>query len=559
VNLSLPAVGSDTSDDQNVNLTGVFTDPNVANTVVTFNTPAGPMNVLLQDGIAPQTVANFLNYLAEGAYNNDVFHRLDTSPPVLQGGGFTFGTDPSSIVPISVNPAINNEFNATNADVAGTIAMAKQGGNANSATSQFFFNLADNSTTLGSSNNGGFTVFGKVLSPEDQRILNTLAAFPVKNESQTIFGVQFTAPGPKPTMTATSSLTGTQAKISVATTTNGSFPSIQAAQTITFSGKVTGGTFTLTLGTATTGPIKWSADKTTLASNIQKALNLLANTKVTVTSSTNPFNVFPVKDYKSSPFPANATASNFDLISSINKLVDSSDHLSFAITNNSNPSVVQASLNANDWVLLHPLATGSSTITVTATDDFGSTAQFNLTVNVPVAITSNFGPQTNLEGDTPTNLQATATDANSLPLTFAATGLPQGLNMSPGGLISGTIANNAHTNSPYTVVVTASDTSGSSASQSFTWTVNPVVTMTAVGDQTNNVGTNINLQVQGQDAKSNTLKFSATHLPTGLSIDSSGKITGKLTAKGTFDVTITATDTTNSAFSNTQSFKWTVH
>jgi cyclophilin family peptidyl-prolyl cis-trans isomerase len=383
VNMTHPSVAGDTSNDQNVNLTGLFTDPNLANSVVTFNTSAGPMNVQLLDGTAPQTVDNFLNYVAQGSYNNDVFHRLDTNPPVLQGGGFTFQTNPSKIVPVGVNPTIKNEFNAAHPDVAGTIAMAKQASSPDSASSQFFFNLADNSTTLGSSNNGGFTVFGQVQSGADQRILNTLAAFPVKNETQTVFEVAFTTPGPKPTMTvANNSLTGTQPTINVATTVNGATPSTQAIQTITFGGTISGGTFKLTVGSATTGDITWSSNSATLAANIQTALNSLANTNVTATSSTNPFNVFPVKNYNGSPFPAGATASNFSVISSIGTTVAPTDHLTFQVTGNSASSIASASINANNWLLIHPLQAGSTTITVTATDNFGSTAQvtFNVTV-----------------------------------------------------------------------------------------------------------------------------------------------------------------------------------
>ncbi len=323
-----------------------------------------------------------MNYVAQGSYNNDIFHRLDTNPAVLQGGGFTFQTDPSRIVPIEVNPAIKNEFSASHPDALGTLAMAKQGGNADSATSQFFFNLADNSQTLGSGNNGGFTVFGQVLSGADQRILNTLAAFPVKDEAPPVFDVSFTVPGPKPTMTANSSLlTGTKPTISVVTNSGGAFPSIKAIQTITFAGTITGGTFTLTFNAATTAAIKWSSNNTVLAANIQSALNLLANTTVTVSSSTDPFNVLPLKNYKSSPFPAGAAASNFALISSINDLVAPTDHLTFSVAN-ANPDVVTASVNANDWLLLHPLKAGTATVTVTATDDFGSTAQVTFTIHV---------------------------------------------------------------------------------------------------------------------------------------------------------------------------------
>jgi len=219
---------------------------------------------------------------------------------------------------------------------------------------------------------------------------------------------------------------------------------------------------------------------------------------------------------------------------------------------------VQASINANNWLLLHPLKSGTSTVTVTATDQFGSTATVTFTVKVPVAFTSSIGDQTSLEGDTPTGLQATATSLNSPTVTFTATGLPPGLSISSSGVISGTIANDAHGNSPYTAVVTASDGTNST-SQLIHWTVNPVVTMTpALGNQTNNVGNTVDIQVPGQDQKNNpnTLTFSATHLPTGLKISSSGKITGKFTAAGVFNVTITATDGT---FSDTQTFKWTVH
>ena len=61
--------------------------------------------------------------------------------------------------------------------------MAKLGGDPNSATDQFFFNLTDNTTTLGPTNNGGFTVFGKINGPADQAVLNTLTSATVTNQS----------------------------------------------------------------------------------------------------------------------------------------------------------------------------------------------------------------------------------------------------------------------------------------------------------------------------------------------------------------------------------------
>jgi cyclophilin family peptidyl-prolyl cis-trans isomerase len=387
VNMTAPSVSTDTSKDQNIDLTGVFTDANLANSVVTFNTSAGPINMQLLDGATPQTVANFLNYVSQGSYNNDIFQRNGTtqSPPlnvpVLQGGGFTFQTNPSNLVPVETNPEIQNEFNASHPDALGTIAMAK-GSDPNSATSQFFLNLADNSSTLGSSNTGGFTVFGQVQSGADQRILNTLAAFPVANETQTVFNVTFTTPGPMPTMTPTSILAGTMPTINVATTTPGSIPSTTAIQTITFGGTITGGKFTLTLGSATTGDINWSSDNATLATNIQTALNALANTNVTVAPGTNPFSAIPLKNFTGSQFPISTTASNFALINNISTQVAPTDHLTFQVTGNTVSSVADASVNANNWLLLHPKSAGSTVITVTVSDGFNSSAMFQVTVNV---------------------------------------------------------------------------------------------------------------------------------------------------------------------------------
>jgi cyclophilin family peptidyl-prolyl cis-trans isomerase len=99
---------------------------------------------------------------------------------VLQGGGFTFDSTSPSLMPITANPPVQNEFGKSN--TKGTIAMAKLGGDPNSATNQFFFNLADNSSNL-NSQNGGFTVFGQIVGSSDQSILDALASTPIKNET----------------------------------------------------------------------------------------------------------------------------------------------------------------------------------------------------------------------------------------------------------------------------------------------------------------------------------------------------------------------------------------
>ncbi len=170
-----------------VDLAANFTDPDFTDTTVQFNTDEGPIDILLYDSKAPQTVANFLDYVNGGLYNNDIFHRLafnGTTPFVLQGGGFTYSANPSTLTAVTTFPAIENEFGASNTLVNGlsTIAMAKLGSNANSATSQFFFNLGNNSANL-DNQNGGFTVFGQVANAASQAVINKFEGFTVTDES----------------------------------------------------------------------------------------------------------------------------------------------------------------------------------------------------------------------------------------------------------------------------------------------------------------------------------------------------------------------------------------
>ncbi|MEZ6193801.1 MAG: peptidylprolyl isomerase [Phycisphaerales bacterium] len=107
----------------------------------------------------PATRDNFLNYVNSGAYNNVVMHR-SVYGFVLQGGGFTFDSALQQFNHIATDPPVVNEFGRSN--LYGTIAMAKVGGDPDSATSEFFYNLNDNSENL-DNQNGGFTVFARVL------------------------------------------------------------------------------------------------------------------------------------------------------------------------------------------------------------------------------------------------------------------------------------------------------------------------------------------------------------------------------------------------------------
>ena len=132
-----------------------------ANPIACFNTNMGQFCIELFETQTPLTTANFLRYIDINAYTNGIFHR---SVPnfVIQGGGFKIvdGADEKTLVPVNTFAPITNEFKISN--TRGTVAMAKLGGNPNSATSQWFVNLADNSLNL-DNQNGGFTVFGRVI------------------------------------------------------------------------------------------------------------------------------------------------------------------------------------------------------------------------------------------------------------------------------------------------------------------------------------------------------------------------------------------------------------
>jgi hypothetical protein len=182
--------------------------------------------------------------------------------------------------------------------------------------------------------------------------------------------------------------------------------------------------------------------------------------------------------------------------------------------------------------------------------------QSNSTGNT-VTVT-NPGSQTGKVG-TAVSLQISATDsASGQTLTYSATGLPAGLSISSSGLISGT-PTTAGSNS---VTVTAKDTTGATGSATFTWTISSAtgntVTVTNPGNQTSTVGTAVSLQISATDSASGqTLTYSATGLPAGLSISSSGLISGTPTTAGSNSVTVTAKDTTGATGS--ASFTWTVN
>ncbi len=170
------------SDNTIINPFSIFDDSLTTGKIATFDfyedSFAQDINILLfdQNGDgAPQTVDNFESYVNGGDYDNSIIHR-SISNFVVQGGGFT--VEDLAVDTVTTTAPVANEFDSNRSNTEGTIAMAKLENLPDSATSQWFFNLSDNSDNL-DNQNGGFTVFGKVLSQTDLDAIKDIASVDV--------------------------------------------------------------------------------------------------------------------------------------------------------------------------------------------------------------------------------------------------------------------------------------------------------------------------------------------------------------------------------------------
>ena len=123
---------------------------------VRFETSAGAFVVELDRRRAPVTVNSFLAYVESGAWVGTVFHRV-VPDFVVQGGGYSAEFDP-----IDTNDPLMNESGNGLPNRKRSIAMARHD-DPHSATSQFYFNLADNESLDPNRRNWGYTVFGSVI------------------------------------------------------------------------------------------------------------------------------------------------------------------------------------------------------------------------------------------------------------------------------------------------------------------------------------------------------------------------------------------------------------
>ena len=131
--------------------------------MVVLHTSMGDIKLALDAENAPATVANFLQYVRDGHYDNTVFHRV-IDGFMIQGGGFEPGMKQKPTRGPVANEAGNGLKNAKY-----TVAMARTS-DPHSATAQFFINVGDNAFLdyKGPSPQGwGYCVFGKVVEGTD--------------------------------------------------------------------------------------------------------------------------------------------------------------------------------------------------------------------------------------------------------------------------------------------------------------------------------------------------------------------------------------------------------
>ena len=130
---------------------------------VLMTTTVGPITLELDADNAPKTVDNFLSYVADGSYDETIFHRVIDNF-MIQRGGFNADMETKE-----TNAPIENEANNGLKNNRGTIAMARTQ-DPHSATAQFFINVQDNDFLNHTGENiqgWGYAVFGKVTDGED--------------------------------------------------------------------------------------------------------------------------------------------------------------------------------------------------------------------------------------------------------------------------------------------------------------------------------------------------------------------------------------------------------
>ena len=143
--------------------------PPSARPVVALETSLGTIKVALDRDKAPVTVENFLQYVRSGHYDGTIFHRVIPNF-MVQGGGFD-----ADMKQKPTKAPIKNEASNGLKNRRATVAMARTN-DPDSATSQFFINVKDNTMLDYGMRNAGYAVFGEVVEGMD--VVDRIVAVP---------------------------------------------------------------------------------------------------------------------------------------------------------------------------------------------------------------------------------------------------------------------------------------------------------------------------------------------------------------------------------------------
>jgi len=149
---------------------------------VKLETSLGDIVLDLDAERAPVTVQNFVDYVEAGFYNGTIFHRVIHNF-MIQGGGYTPDLREKSE---GLRAPIKNEWRNGLKNTRGSIAMARLGGQADSATAQFFINVVDNPFLDQPRDGAGYAVFGRVISGLDT--VDKIRTTPVKTDPRLPMG-----------------------------------------------------------------------------------------------------------------------------------------------------------------------------------------------------------------------------------------------------------------------------------------------------------------------------------------------------------------------------------
>lgn len=143
-----------------------------ANTLITMTTNKGPIEIELYNDKAPISAKNFEEYVKSDFYKDTIFHRVIPGF-MIQGGGFD-----DQMKEKQTRAPIKNESYNNLSNTRGTLAMARTN-DPNSASSQFFINLVDNTYLDKNARNDGYAVFGRVVKGMD--VVDEIAKTPTRN------------------------------------------------------------------------------------------------------------------------------------------------------------------------------------------------------------------------------------------------------------------------------------------------------------------------------------------------------------------------------------------